>query len=125
MPDRAADDRVDVLGMIREAAGETAMLRVAYHFGGGEVYIPHPRNLQAEHRLVRALGRDLAHILFDLFGIGPLLIPLGPMRQSTSSRIEIPQELAHRSAGEIARAIGCHVRTIHRQRARERRGGGD
>lgn len=117
-------DLPEALARVAERCGETAALRVAYFYGGQDIYIPDPRRLVAGHGLVETLGRDLALALARIFGRGRLTIPFGPSRASSNRLGAIPAELRHVSRAEAARALGVHVRTIERARARERQGRG-
>lgn len=113
-------DLPEVLALVARRCSETAALRLAYHFGGMEIYIPDRRRLVPGHPLVETLGADLAGALHEIFGRGALAIPLGPVRQSSSGRCEVPAHLSATSAAEAARALGVHIRTIQRARARAR-----
>lgn len=106
--------------MVAEALGETAALRLAYHFGGVEIYVPDPPHLVPGHPLVETLGQDLALALYRLFGRGRLMVPIGPARQSSSRRTKLPARLRHVSRAEAARELGVHIRTLYRARARAR-----
>ena len=106
--------------MVAEEISETAALRLAYHYGGTEIYVPDPPRLVAGHLLVDTLGADLALALYRLFGRGRLAVPLGPLRQSSSRPVALPDELLRARVSEAARRIGVSVRTIYRARRRQR-----
>lgn len=106
------DDLPGVLGEFAAVAGRAAALRLAADFGGTEVYVP--REVDAGHPLAKSLGLAAARKLVECFGHGRLLVPLGPFATGARRRQAIVRMLAERRpAREIARRLGCHIRTVY------------
>ncbi|WP_424361806.1 helix-turn-helix domain-containing protein [Methylocystis parvus] len=107
---------------VADVAGVEAALALARAYGGTEVTFPCAETIRAGRGgwLASVVGREKALIIArELFPIGgKMLVPMDPMpRLARELRIS---ELLSRgeSARSIAREVGCHVRTVHRYRAR-------
>ena len=108
-----------ILQEIAEAAGLEAALEIARAKGGTIAYFParpgprHWLSAAVGHDKARAIGRALAP---GQSGI-ELLVPMGPSA-SQAARWRRMRELidAGGSAAQIARAVGCHSRTVKKHR---------
>ena len=76
--------------------------------------------LYAVRATATPLGRDhhaVSEWLRQQIGWGNLVIPMGPASRSIRLRCAIHAQLrAGRSSSQIARAIGCHTRTVSRNK---------
>ncbi len=108
-----------VLARISEAAGPEVALEMASKFGGRTVYIP--ARPVADSVLVRAVGQAAVEKIIRAIGRGHLEVPLGPLANYARMRAAIRAQLrAGKSAPQIARMLGCHERTVERERRRMR-----
>ena len=106
-----------VLREVAQATGLGAALKLAGEFGGTEIWVP--EKMTPDHRLARALGIDAAAAVVALYGMGHLLVPLGPLADAGRKRREIMAMIEKsRPAAEIARVLRCHVRTVYRTKSR-------
>ncbi len=107
-----------VLAEIEAACGLAAALKLARDFGGTEIYVP--THLVADHKLARALGPYAARALAAAFGGGPLEVPLGPTATVSLSAAAIRRHLdaGRLTTPQIARLVGCTMRTVRHHRNR-------
>lgn len=108
---------VEVCGAIgREAAD--ALVKA---FGGQSVYVP--GTIDEGCRLVDAIGLDAARALSDHFGnLGTaFVVPMNHGARIAARRKEIAERSARgESVSQIAAAMGIHMRTVEKSRARDR-----
>lgn len=110
------DDLPPTLRRIAEVAGMTAAVQLAHDHGGTEIYIR--KKLDGEHILVRSVGMRAAALILDALGAGALEVPMGPSCYGRQlSRAIAARLAAGHSESQIARALGCHIRTVRRHRA--------
>jgi hypothetical protein len=109
-----------VLNAIQAAVGPAVMRQVVNAFGGTTIYIPaHPG---PESKLAKVVGLEAARKIAAALSHGQVLIPLGPNVAAKRIRAAIRAQLeAGKSEGTTARTLGCHERTVRRERARMRR----
>lgn len=110
------DGLTGILAEVGDACGLAAALRLAADFGGTEIYVP--LKMTAGHKLINSLGRDAAETLAGLYGGDTILIPMGPTTTISRVRAAVREHLAAgvKSATQIARAAGCHTRTVFRHK---------
>lgn len=117
-----SDDFADlpsVLADVAREAGRGVALRLAADFGGTEIYVP--RRCGADHALAKSLGLDAARVVCRLYGGGAVEIPLGPAATASRQARRIRELIASvKSAGKIARMVGCTTRTVRRYRNERR-----
>ena len=65
--------RGKIINEIADVVGEDVAIKVQQHYAGSLLYI----SIKSNSQLVKALGVDTAHKLFDAFGGAILKIPLG------------------------------------------------
>ena len=100
-----------------EAIGPDAAGVLIDAHGGTDIYLP--RRLPADHPLSSLIGFERAARLQAAFGHGALAVPLRPPAVTITARVAGLSAAGH-SAAEIARRLGCTVRTVRRHRARSR-----
>ena len=111
----ADNDLPDLLARVARACGRATALALAKEFGG--VVVDVPKKPSPHHKLVRAIGIEATEKLIDLFGNGPLTVPLGPFKSQAKAREATRQNLrAGMSTMKTARAVGIHERTVRRVR---------
>ncbi|WP_339863225.1 hypothetical protein [Paremcibacter congregatus] len=114
------------LAAIADVIGAGAALRLAHDYGGTEVNIPKfPTQGQ---KLVDCIGMVATEKLIRHFGTGKVEIPLGPTGNYNQfirgQSKQINQGLADgKNCVQIARAVGCTVRTVraHKNRSKKDR----
>ncbi len=118
----------DLPGVLAEIAAATTRmtaLKVAAAVGGTRVYIPtrptedHWLAMLVGHERATAIGAALAPAQGGL----DILVPMGPLAQRLSRWRRIKEMIdSNMSKREIARAVGCHERTVqyHRNKALKR-----
>ena len=93
--------------------------------GGRRVYVqPHPagRRPRLGDPLARDIGAEAAATLARLFGAGPLLIPLGPIRAAANRSAEIHRMLdGGATVPQVVKALRRHERTVFRHKVRRGR----
>ncbi|WP_374467411.1 helix-turn-helix domain-containing protein [Ferrovibrio sp.] len=110
-----------LLGEIEQIAGLQAALQVASAAGGRRRYVPAPKRLDADHWLVKAVGREKAgliakHLVGENSGL-PITFPLGPAGSRAARWHAIHQALqSGETADSIAATHGIHERTVRRHR---------
>lgn len=105
------------LRLIAETAGLAAAVALARDHGGTEIYIR--RTLDRDHVLVRSVGMEAAASILEVLGPGAMEVPLGPAGRNHELARRIVALLDEgRSEAQVARALGCHIRTVRRYRAR-------
>lgn len=111
-----------VLADIAEVAGDAVALAIAATKGGQEkVHIPLPRNLAPSHWLVETVGMVAAEKIAQRLGGGAVDIPLGPLAHGRRAREAMRRAIAQgKSANEIVRIAGVHVRTVWKHKAKRR-----
>lgn len=111
----------DLTRIARHVSAEAAEALVAA-FGGADIYVP--QRISPDHPLARAVGTAAARAIAALLGAGHLHVPLG-IRACERARAAQILALSRegQSAREIARAVGCDVRTVFNWRARVKRSG--
>jgi len=109
-----------VLNIIQEAAVPLVMRQVCKAFGGTTIYIP--ERLGPANKLVKAVGQEAARKIAEALSHGQVTIPLGPNASEKRIRAAIREQL-ERGLSETATALllGCHERTVRRERARMRK----
>lgn len=126
MSDRFQADPLDdisdlppLLQEIAEAAGIAVACRMAFDFGGREIYIP--SHVSDTHPLVNSLGRTAAERIIKALGPGAVVVPLGLTTHEIRMGASIRKRLAAgESESTISRALRVHIRTVRRHRARMR-----
>lgn len=109
-----------ILAELAEAADDAAALKFARAFGGLEDFYV-PQRLRPGHVLTVELGRDAAQAVVTLWGGSHIEVPMGPEADAGRKRRQIAAMIAAgKSNPQIARAVGCHMRTVRRVRARAR-----
>lgn len=113
------DSLPGALAEIARATSLKAALQLARDFGGTHVWIPeHPT---PDTRLARCVGLSAARKISQVLGRGSLLVPLGPLSHGARKHAAIARELGKgKSASQVARDQGCHLRTVRRHRRRIR-----
>lgn len=108
---------VEVCGAIGREAGE-ALVKA---FGGQSVYVP--GTVDEGSRLVAAIGLEAARALLDHFGNRgtTFVVPMNHGARISDRRREIAERSARgESRSQIAAAMGIHIRTVEKARARDR-----
>lgn len=129
------EDLPGVLAEIAEVIGVDGALRLAQVAGGTDMYIP--AKIDDDHWLAKALGSDLARKLCEHYRVGGFVSGnsggtermsqqgirlVMPMATSIIRTAAIQDGLQQNlSANEIARRVGCHIRTVRRHRNKLRR----
>lgn len=104
-----------VLRELAEASGIGPALLLAGHWGGLELYVP--RRLRPDHPLVKAIGREAASVMVELYGGSHIEVPMGPDADAGRKRRRILQLIEQgKSNPQIARTVHCHIRTVRRVR---------
>ena len=107
------------LRLIAEVAGVEAAVQLARDHGGREIYIS--RNLEMDSLLVQSVGMEAAASILEALGPGAITVPLWLTGRDRKLAHDIGQRLLQgQSEAQIARALGCHIRTVRRHRARNR-----
>lgn len=97
--------------------GRETALRLSRAFGGTEIYVS--RSPRSGSEVLREIGPRKCEALYDLFGGGRLLIPMGALTDWPARRQAIRRLLrAGRSHSFIARSVRCHVMTVKREHRR-------
>lgn len=121
-----------VLGEIAEIAGLPAALAVAEAVGGTRAYIP--RQPDADHWLVRAVGAEEAARIADYFTTGrtgsEIEFPIGPSSSYVKERRLRARRLRELTAQglsnrQTARQVGVTERAVRLFKARQRDRGED
>jgi hypothetical protein len=116
----AAEPLPAVLNAIQAAVGPVVMRDVVNAFGGTTIYIP--ARPGPESKLAKVVGLAAARKIAAALSHGQVLIPLGPNVAAKRVRAAIRAQLeAGNSEAGTARALGCHERTVRRERARMRK----
>lgn len=92
-------------------------------FGGQQLYLPlKPRH---DHIVSLAVGRSVLSWLIERFGAGKLDVPNALSSRFTAQNLRIRQLIMDGtySEAEIARLVGCGMRSVRRQRAAMRDAG--
>jgi hypothetical protein len=109
-----------VLNDIQSAVGPLVMRQICKAFGGTTIYIP--ENPRAGSKLARLVGLEAAQKIARKLSAGQVTIPLGPNASEAQIRRAIRAKLeAGHSEAATALALGCHERTVRRERARMRK----
>ena len=120
-----------LLAEIADVVGIEGALAIAEAKGGQAVSIP--SRLRPDHWLIAAVGLDRAELLSEHFCSGrmraQLDIPLGPTGSYLGDRRRRARAVAQAleegaTASEAARRAGITRRSVHRQKAGGRTGGG-
>jgi hypothetical protein len=118
-------DLPGVLAEIAAATTRATAFKVAASVGGTRVYIPtrpatdHWLSTLVGHERAMAIGSALAPAQGGL----DILVPMGPLAQKLSRWRRMKEMIdSNMPKREIARAIGCHERTVqyHRNKALKR-----
>ena len=113
------EDLPSSLRLIAEVAGLEAAVRLARDHGGREIYIR--RNLDPDSLLVLSVGMEAAALILEALGPGAIVIPLWVSHRERKLARDIIERLSQgQSEAQIARALGCHIRTVRRHRALRR-----
>lgn len=102
--------RADTLIELIDVLGEDAVERLRQHFGGTELYVPF--GLPDEHRICRALGREIADKLVSWAGGGRVQVPKCDPVNLRERVLRLRQD--KRTAGEIAVEVGISERHVWR-----------
>jgi hypothetical protein len=117
--DAGDDEPSSFLEVVTRLCGADAAARLCQELGGSRVKLPaEPRPY---HRITLVLGLKGARRVVAEFGHGNVDVPLGQTaihHQRRASAEAMTRE--GKSAAEIARALGCSVRSVSRYRARVR-----
>ncbi|MDD2870103.1 helix-turn-helix domain-containing protein [Neomegalonema sp.] len=114
----ARNDLPSSLRLIAEVAGREAAVSLAQDYGGSQIYIN--ARLDLDHPLVRSIGMEAAASVLEAMGPGRMEVPLWLASHNHKIARRIVEMLAlGRSEAQIARALGCHIRTVRRHRARQ------
>jgi len=108
----SAEELSGVLAEIAKATSVAVALKLARDFGGTMIYVP--RNANADTALVRSIGVEATTSLARLFAGERIEVPLGPMKNRIRHAMISRMLAAGYGPTKIARAIGCHRRTIQR-----------
>lgn len=103
---------------LADVVGLTVALRLAGEKGGTRVYVP--ASASPDHPLAAIVGIEGLRFLADRYGGTLVEVPLGPHANfGLRFRRERIRALlvAGGSEAQIARAVGCHVRTVRKVRA--------
>ena len=106
---------------IREAIGREAAAALVKAFGGQSVYVPGA--VDENGRLARTIGLDATRALSAHFGnFGTtFVVPMNHGARLVARRREIAERSARgESISQIAAAMGLHMRTVEKARARDR-----
>jgi len=109
----------ETLAEVARVAGAAAALALARDRGGTVVYIPVAPG--PDHWLVKSVGPEAAAAIAAHFGNCRVLIPLAGNRfyaRAAAASARMMQDGA--STAQTARALGLHVRTVFRHRAKLR-----
>ena len=103
----------DIYGRISARIGTTATNAFFKAFGGRLVYIA--KDPRRGSPIVAVIGLEAALVLGDELGGDRFLIPLRQYSGPKERRQRVAELLSEGlSAGQIARACGCHMRTVGR-----------
>lgn len=102
--------RADTLIELIDVLGEDAVDRLRQHFGGTELYVPF--GLPEDHRICRALGREIANKLVAWGGGSRVNVPKCDPVNLRARILQLRAE--RRTAGEIAVEVGISERHVFR-----------
>jgi DNA-binding NarL/FixJ family response regulator len=108
------------------ALGHVRVRKLTAIAGGRALFIPRmtadPSSQAARARLVGLVGVDIATDLITTFAGTRVYIPAGPTTHNSRANPIDARKVDRltkrgKSAAEIATALGCTVRTVHKKRA--------
>lgn len=93
--------------------GMNAVWRLTRAFGGRHIHLPRPSRRKSV--LDEPLGRDLVAWLYQQYGSGDLLIPMGPCAPKLRDAVHVLHlRREGMSTAQIAKTLQCHVRNVGR-----------
>ena len=102
--------RADTLIELIDVLGEDAVARLRLHFGGTSLYVPF--SLPEEHRICRALGREVADKLVAWGGGSRVSVPKSDPVNLRARILQMREE--KRTTGQIAIELGLSERHVFR-----------
>lgn len=107
-----------VLQEIADVAGVEAAWALARAKGGREIFLP--KTVPARHWLVEIVGLEAAQKICSHFRGNHQMRVLVPMGKQPTAQQWAAALAAGMSRDEMAAALGVHIRTVSRHRARQR-----